>query len=339
MPLADDSVLFQQVVNEAADRFDLAPQLIVSDYWLVRTLYAWVTTIGVRTLRRAYPDPARSASAQQVGRIAFGGGTSLSAAWGITQRWSQDIDLILGPPGQTKPRILHQACKRAFGEVSRSLGGTYRITSQGPSHCFASILSERRGEVSSIDIGFESLDAESLWIQSIPIMSLIGRMSTPEILDAHPELGGFSFDVIGPGTTAMNKLLAQTRTSESGDLAQISERARDVYDLACIANQAARFEGHIGRDSRALLDIAETWKDKRDPQRPPDGFASLRSFDPDSREYEALAEGYEIVMRDMVWGETIPLDEAIQLAVSLDPGPDKPRSEQDPNPHVAYPRN
>lgn len=213
------------------------------------------------------------------------------------------------------------------------------MTNQGPSHCFASILSARRGEVSSIDIGFEPLDVEPLWTQSMPIMSLIGRISSPEMLDAHPELGGFSFDVIGPGTTAMNKLLAQTRVSESGDLDQIVGRARDVYDLACIANQAAQFEGHIGRDSRALLDIAETWKDERDPERPPDGFASLRSFDPNSREYEALADGYEIVMRDMVWGEAIPLDEAIQLAVSLDPGSAQPLSAREANPHIAYPKH
>lgn len=337
MPLADDFGHFQRVVNEAADRFDLTPQLIISDYWLVRTLYAWVSTVGVRTLQRAYPDPARSAGAQHVGRVAFGGGTSLSAAWGITQRWSQDIDLILGPSDQAKPRVLQQTCKSAFSEVSRSLGGTYKITSQGPGHCFASILSGMRGEVSSIDVAFEPLDVDPLWTQSMPIMSMVGRISSAEMLDVHPELGGFSFDIIGPGTTAMNKLLAQTRTSESGDLTQISERARDVYDLACIANQAARFEGHIGRDSRALLHIAETWKDNRDPKRPPDGFASLRSFDSGSREYEALAEGYEIVMRDMVWGEPIPLDEAIQLAVSLDPGPAQPPSARQANSRIAYP--
>ncbi len=169
--------------------------------------------------------------------------------------------------------------------------------------------------------------------------TMIGRMSSDEMRDAHPELGGFEFNVLGPGTTAMNKLLAQARTSESGDMAQIRGRARDTYDLACIANQAARFEGHIGRDSKALLYIAEEWMDKGDPiRRPPDGFASMRSFDPRTREYEALAEGYETVMRDLVWGDTIPFDEAISLAVSLDPGPAEPPSPSEANPLVAYPR-
>ena len=337
-PLAENVPQFQKAVNDASNHYGIAPQLIIGDYWLVRTLYAWVTAVGDDTLQRAYPDPAHPTSEQRVGRVVFGGGTALSTAWGITERWSQDIDLILDPSDQAKPRHLQQACKSAFGAVAKRLDGSYRITDKGPGHCFASFIDRQRGEISSIDIAFEALDIAPLWTQKMPVMSMIGRMNSDEMRDAHPELGGFDFDVLGPGSTAMNKLLAQTRTSESGDMAQISGRARDVYDLACIANQAARFEGHIGRDSKALLHIAERWMGEGDPGRPLDGFASLRSFDPGTREYEALAEGYETVMRDMVWGDTIPLDEAISLAVSLDSGAAEPPSPPEPNPLVAHPR-
>ena len=111
-----------------------------------------------------------------------------------------------------------------------------------------------------------------------------------------------------------------------------------MYDLACIAINKDIFEGHIGRDSKALLHLSESWLPQDNRKRPADGFASLRSFDSTTREYEALAEGYEAMINGMVWGDKIPLDEAIKLAVSLDPGPSEPLALPEPNPQVAYPR-
>lgn len=111
-----------------------------------------------------------------------------------------------------------------------------------------------------------------------------------------------------------------------------------MRDLACIARHADDFEGHIGRDSKALLWVAESWRHEHAPARPEHGFASIKSFNPSTREHEALAAGYEQVMETMVWGEKIPLQEAIALAVSLDPGPAELLPPPDGNPLVAYPR-
>jgi len=146
---------------------------------------------------------------------------------------------------------------------------------------------------------------------------LLAAACTP----SHPQS---TFDTLGPGMTAMNKLLAQTEVCRSGSRALISERARDIYDLARIAIERDRFEGHIGRDSKALLHIAESWTPSSDRKRPPNGFASLASFDASTPEHRALADGYESVMNEMVWGQPIPLDEAINHALSLDPGPPEP---------------
>lgn len=80
----------------------------------------------------------------------------------------------------------------------------------------------------------------------------------------------------------------------------------------------------IPRHSNALLHIAEQWRAQEGTRRPLNGFASIGTFDPSTREHEALAEGYEDVLARMVCGDKIPLDEGISLAVSLDPGPAKP---------------
>lgn len=337
-PLADDASLFEKLVEHASTHYGLSPRLIISDYWLIRTLHAWVGAVGDGYVTRRYPNPELSGVENRVGRFIFGGGTSLSAAWGITERWSEDIDLTLSPTESTTSKHFRQACQQAFGSTALSISATHNVTDKGPSHCFASFLRGQR-VISRIDVTSQPLNTAPVWTQRETVMSMIGRMCDDEMLDAHPELGGFKIDTLGPGTTAMNKLLAQTQTCSSGDLEYIKERARDVYDLACIAINKDLFEGHIGRDSKALLHLSESWLPQGNRKRPADGFASLRSFDPTTREYEALAEGYETVTNGMVWGDTVPLDEAIRLAVSLDPGPSEPLAPPEPNPQVAYPRH
>ena len=65
-------------INEAAARHDLAPIIIEKDFWV-----CW-------TLRRLVQSPALR------GHFTFKGGTSLSKAYGIIERFSEDIDLTVG---------------------------------------------------------------------------------------------------------------------------------------------------------------------------------------------------------------------------------------------------
>ena len=338
VPLIERRDLFDDMVIRSADIYGIEPKLIIRDYWLISTLCAWQRAVGSGYVQRAYPNPALSDADNRVGRCVFGGGTSLSAAWGITQRWSEDVDLTLSMSDRATTKHFKQACLQAFTATAQSISATHNVTDQGSTHCFASFLRDRQA-VARIDVTSRPLDADPVWTQHETVMSMIGRVCGDEMLEAHPELGGFEVDTLGPGTTAMDKLLAQTRASMSGDLKRINERARDLYDLACVARDKDRFEGHIGRDSKALLYFSENWLPQGDPKRPPEGFASLRSFDPATHEYEALASGYDDVINRMVWGEKIPLDEAVRLAVSLDPGPSEPHRPPDPNPLVAYPRH
>ena len=162
-------------------------------------------------------------------------------------------------------------------------------------------------------------------------------MVDQDMRNSYPELGGYTVPTLGPGLTMTDKLLAQTKAADSKDIDMIRERARDLYDLACIAQNRSRFEGHIGRDTRYLLHISESHRPADDPHRPPAGFASLATFDPSTVEHQALAEGYESVLASMVWGERIPLEDAIQLAISLDEGPAKPFMMPSRDAGVAYP--
>ncbi len=334
--LSNRSHLFKQIIKEAEAVYGISEVMLKADYWLVKTLHSWFLEVGDDSIPHGYSYANQPDSTQSAGDIIFHGGTSLSAAWDITQRWSQDIDLLLSPGKDVTHKKMRYACKKGAEKTGRSIGCSFKTSSRSSGHYFFILRNSEKENMASVDIAFCSVKSP-LWVQKVPVMSMIGRICDPDLLNAYPELGGFEFNTLGPGSTAMNKLLAQTETSASGDFSYITERARDVYDLACIARRADDFEGHIGRDSKALLHFAEAWS-VTGQERPPDGFASIKSFDPSTREYEALEEGYENVMETLVWGEVMPLNEAIALAVSLDPGPAAPPPLLEPHPMVSYPR-
>ena len=317
--LSDDPSLLAEMCTDAAERYDLTPALIEADYWLIRTLFAWMQALDGISLPMPYRPAERPASA---GHVAFFGGTSLSAAWNVSDRWSEDIDLILDPATGLTDKQMRAACKSHARRTCDDTGSKFHELDTGPRYFFFESVRSDTNQRSRVDVIARPLVGHApVWVEPRPVFSLLGRIAEQDVLHRYPELGGFTVPAVGPGLTMTDKLLAQTEVALSGDLDLIRGRSRDVYDLACIAKQRARFEGHIGRDTRYLLYVSETQRPPDDPRRPPDGFASLRTFDPATPEYEALAEGYESVLTEMVWGEKIPLDEAIRLAVSLDEGP------------------
>lgn len=71
---ADDRRVF---IEEAANRRDLTPVIVEKDFWVCWTLRRLITAPDLKD------------------QITFKGGTSLSKAYGIIQRFSEDIDLTI----------------------------------------------------------------------------------------------------------------------------------------------------------------------------------------------------------------------------------------------------
>ena len=349
--VAADPSKFRDLVDRSVSRLGLSRQQVVKDYWLVRSLYELCRIIepagGMvgRTRFSNNPSP--------VGGLVFSGGTSLSAAWNISPRFSEDIDLMFSPNRDAKPNAKQtaKAMQRLAEHWARLLDARHVVTDRSPEHFFFT-LEPSDGPSVDIDIALSDVELHPVMCLQQPITSLVAREADDQTRRDFPEAGGmvaglpggqpisnFRMCVLGPGSTAMNKLLAHTHLSLAGDLESIRRRARDIYDLAMIARHARNFEGHIGRDSARLLSVSQQWRRRSDAAvRPKDGFASLGTFNAGSPQHSALRAGYEAVLREMVWGESIPLDEAIRLALSLDPGPSVDGS--DPRPHrdgVAWP--
>ena len=322
-----DDKSFPGLVEECAGRLGLSEEQVKHDYWLVRCLYVMQQMLPSGELPRAYSN------GPPVGLLTLGGGTSLSAAWNISHRYSEDIDLILSPHPRMKARHFKSACQRFGLLTAKGMGGRFRPSGKSRRHFFFAVdLPKGAGSV-SVDISIRDTTVGPVMRQQEPITPLLARTAQPDRLRRFPEANGeFEFRTLGPCSTTMDKLLAQTALSQTNDLAGIAQRARDIYDLAAIAMQADRFEGHIGRDSRRLLQISQTWrKGVDDSERPAAGFASLATFQKGTPQHAALTAGYEQVLETMVWGKRMPLDKAVRLAVSLDPGP--PEGPPGPRPY------
>ena len=105
----DDRLAF---INETAARRDVTPIIIEKDFWV-----CW-------TLRRLMSVPVLADN------LTFKGGTSLSKAYGIIERFSEDIDLTIG---RNAPMII-DTCKRLH--FSRSaMRFPWRLGQATVGHC------------------------------------------------------------------------------------------------------------------------------------------------------------------------------------------------------------
>lgn len=74
---------FEQAMLRAAERFAVSEQFVEKDYYVTEILRVVADQLG--------------------DRATFKGGTSLSKGWGLTTRFSEDIDLFVNPERFTPP--------------------------------------------------------------------------------------------------------------------------------------------------------------------------------------------------------------------------------------------
>lgn len=97
----EEQILFQAGIRAAADSFGIPESLIEKDYWLTSVL------------KKLSQSPYRDL-------FVFKGGTSLSKAFGLIQRFSEDVDLALLAQGLTGNQIKSRLDK-ASKELTRHL--------------------------------------------------------------------------------------------------------------------------------------------------------------------------------------------------------------------------
>jgi hypothetical protein len=219
------SVLDPRLVEDAANRLDTDEGLVEKDWHVVRAIRV------IASLDHGGMQPA------------FSGGTSLSAAWGLIKRFSEDIDFkVATPVASTTSQA--RAHRRRYREHILAALNTADFELIGKP------LGGREGKFFSTDIGYHSefpvvpgfrphlrlemtFEAPALPPIERPIRSLlaIAQSNPPEIP---------SFPCVDPTETAADKLSAlawrvcvRQRGGERDDPAVI----RHLHDLAALEHR------------------------------------------------------------------------------------------------------
>jgi hypothetical protein len=114
MKLHEDKILFTRLLNFAANSLNIRPEFIEKDYWITRALQ-------------------RMAQNPNAEKVVFKGGTSLSKAYRLTNRFSEDIDIAVIDADSFSGNQLKMLIKRLAKDMANKLEEkvTQGVTSKG----------------------------------------------------------------------------------------------------------------------------------------------------------------------------------------------------------------
>ena len=298
MPTFRDSAEFGPTLDAAAERLGISATAVEKDYWVSQVL---------RVLAAGFP-----------GDFVFKGGTSLSKAFGIVQRFSEDVDLLVLPGARGRNGVdklmksMADAAAAGVGGEKSPVGGAetgrhracriaYPAARQATGLIATSVL---------LEMGVRGGAHPS---EPAPIGSLLGdTLEEAGVATAdYEDLARFDVPVLHPARTLLEKLahihqlaLNPAPNGRNGrhfyDVHQLLGHP-DVLTLLQDRAQTREVVASIDEVTRAH------WGGSEDQSvRPDGGFAASPAFDPSSPVATELRADYEGTMPELYFG-TDPL--------------------------------
>ena len=300
--LRDDGDAFDALRDGAAERFAIDSGAVEKEYWALEVL--------------------RSATAplDGVDEFVFKGGTSLSKAYGIIERFSEDIDLLVitTATGNQLKRLLRRIADRAGADC----GIEHQRAQEG-----RGFLNARYTYPARRDVGFLSpgvllemgsrggpLPNQRRLVQTL--MAEAALVINPEAATQYVDLASFEVTVLAPERTLAEKLAFLHHRATVNDLEALTRAARHLYDVAMLlSNQDVRralVNPDVIRELMIDIDARSAAAGCPYTPRPESGFASSPAFGGRPDITEALAGGYAR-LDDLVWGHRPGFAEAIDI--------------------------
>ena len=223
MNLHQNPEVFRDAITATAEALQIRDVYVEKDYWVTLVLY-------------------RLAHSPYLEQAIFKGGTSLSKAYNLIERFSEDIDLAINAPeGMTNNQVM-QLIRKISKEITKDMvevDDPHR-TSKGSR--FRKTLHDYRASVQG-DYG-QATDKILVEINSfaspnphqlMPIKTYISQfMAQRGLLDMirQYELEPFEVNVVSLERTFTEKVLALVRASYAENpVDELSSKIRHVYDL------------------------------------------------------------------------------------------------------------
>lgn len=306
------------LLGQAADALNRPYAFLEKDFWAMEVL---------RVAARDRPIALRDGTTGTV-RTVFKGGTSLSRVYGLIDRFSEDIDLLVifpdeggGSSENQRDKLLkgiqaevhqHLGADEVRQELLRSTKGVKRdIKYHYP---LRETVHTALTEGVTLEMGSRGgpEPAEQHTLRSIVADYAIAELEEPG--DQWEEFEALDVNVLGAERTLLEKLAAvHTITSDATAVAPAGwgRHLHDIYWL--LESESVREKlAALGPDGRDQLvgDIerrstAAGWPSA---PRPADGYASSPAFDSAAAIAATVAEAYEAV-RGLMYGPVVPIDD------------------------------
>ncbi len=303
MPRFRDSDEFGPTVDAAAEQFGISPTAIEKDYWVTQVL---------RALGDDFAED-----------FVFKGGTSLSKGYGILERFSDDLDILIlqGDRGTGATDRLMKSMGQAaataiegqadrYGDSETGVHRAYRVSypaTYRPTDAVAtSVL---------LEMGVRGGPNPH---EQVPIGSLLGNSleATGTDLGQYDDLQPFEIAVLHPGRTLLEKLygihdLARQLAANTLDAGKLRRNGRHFYDVYQLLGHVRVLELLADRTQvgQIMSSIEETSREEFSATgelRPEDGFAGSPAFDRNSDVSRQMQGAYEAIMPALYFG-TEPL--------------------------------
>ena len=223
--LHENKVLFRQVVSATAQAQNIDRLFVEKDYWITRSL--------ALLSRSQYRD-----------NMVFKGGTSLSKAYGLTQRFSEDIDVAVVNANQFSQnqlkRLIHRSAymmseglEEVVGDpITRKTQAYYKQLYIFPtSMSLSGTLPIREGqillEINSFGNPYPYVEKE---LQSFIAQFFQTQEQFRPLIEEYG-LQPFTINVLDKRRTLLEKTVSLLRFSFAKDSGELASKIRHFYDL------------------------------------------------------------------------------------------------------------
>ncbi len=298
------------LVGRTSEGLELPQEFVEKDFWITELLRSVTQSV----------DEAF---------VVFKGGTSLSKAFRVIERFSEDVDILLVV---TRPfdktfgkgsvdKILKSICSRAeqdlgLGENELGLEGSETGVHRNVRYHYPARFTPRvvRPGV-LLEMGVRGGPNPR---SSGTIRSFISQFATESLglsEDEYDEFAAVEVGVLNPERTLFEKLamlhhLASCYPESSDELRQSARHLYDVFKLITSPELRDVLESRPGLAAELAADIdaiSEKWGWAH-TERPGEGFAASPIFESSHPCQEALAAGWA-TMRPLIYGEVPTLEE------------------------------
>ncbi|MEA2010161.1 MAG: nucleotidyl transferase AbiEii/AbiGii toxin family protein [Actinomycetota bacterium] len=294
--------IFQPTIEVAGERLGISAMAVEKDYWVSQAL---------RVLGDEFPDD-----------FVFKGGTSLSKAYGLIERFSEDIDLLI------------MVESRGRGAIDRLMKDMGTVVGRALAATPASEHAER-GKHRTYRIGYPTERIQATAIEPsvllemgvrggaqpsrrVEIRTLLGDV----LADAGTDVSGFTdlqrftVSVLHPGRTLLEKLYAihaeAIHLASDAAVVATARIGRHFYDVSQLlaADEVVTF---LADDATVRMILEEIEDVSREhfirgvpgELRPKGGFRLSPAFDVSSDIADRLRIAYESDMEELYYG-TVP---------------------------------